>query len=234
MNATQNELCKKIEGFPLDAATAQLTFTQRLARENGWSPDYARRVVAEYRKFLFLAACAGHPVTPSDPVDQAWHLHLVYTESYWNDLCRGILGRPLHHGPTKGGRGEEAKFHDWYARTLESYARFFQRPPPLDVWPRARERFGDASHFRRVNTRRHWIIPKPSWSHGLRTTAAARAIGCALLAVLLAGCSTLTVSGWNVFDWYGGEFLRFFAWWTAGVFLVAGVLRWEIREPGRP
>ncbi len=232
MNAIQNELWRKIEGLVLDAASAQLTFTQRLARDNGWSADYARRVVGEYRKFLFLAACAGHPVTPSDQVDQAWHLHLVYTESYWNDLCREILGRPLHHGPTRGGSAEGAKFRDWYDRTLESYAKFFQRPPPADIWPSAAERFGDAPHFRRVNARRHWIIPKPRWTGRLKTLAVARAIVAALLILVLAGCSTFTVSGLNVFDWYGGEFLRFFAWWTAGLFLVAGVLRWKLRDLG--
>src|SRR5262245_19684625 len=137
MNATQNQLWRKIEALNLDDASAQLTFTQRLAREIGWSPENARRVVSEYKKFLFLAASAGHPVTPSDPVDQAWHLHLVYTQSYWNDLCREILGRPLHHGPTKGGQTEGAKFYDWYARTLASYQAFFGHPPPADIWPPA-------------------------------------------------------------------------------------------------
>jgi hypothetical protein len=112
MNATQNQLWREIEALNLDDPAAQLTFTQRLARENGWTLNDARRVVNEYKKFLFLAACAGHPVTPSDAVDQAWHLHLVYTESYWTDHCREILGRPLHHGPTKGGRVERAKFYD--------------------------------------------------------------------------------------------------------------------------
>ena len=60
MNATQQQLWRKIEAVNLDGPSAQLTFTQRLARENGWSLHDARRVVDEYKKFLFLAACAGH------------------------------------------------------------------------------------------------------------------------------------------------------------------------------
>jgi uncharacterized protein (TIGR04222 family) len=230
MNATQNQLWREIEGLNLDDPAAQLTFTQRLARENGWTPNEARRVVNEYKKFLFLATCAGHPVTPSDAVDQAWHLHLVYTESYWTDLCREILGRPLHHGPTKGGETESAKFHDWYSNTLASYQKFFQQAPPSDIWPSAAVRFDDAPCFRRVNAHRHWIVPKPRLVGWLKALPAARAIGAMLLALVLAGCSTVTVQGLNVFDWRGSDFLKFFGCWSVAVFLIAGLLRWKLRE----
>ncbi len=68
--------------YAIGPADAALPFTTRLGRENGWSPAAAERVVAEYRRFCFLAIAAGHPVTPSDAVDQAWHLHLTYTRDY--------------------------------------------------------------------------------------------------------------------------------------------------------
>jgi len=95
-------LWQKLESFPLDDPSSGLRFSDRLARENGWSAAHSSGVIAEYRKFLYLCATAGHPVTPSDAVDQAWHLHLCYTQSYWDDLCGDILRFPLHHGPTKG------------------------------------------------------------------------------------------------------------------------------------
>ena len=102
---------------------------------------------------------AGHPVTPSDQVDQAWHLHLTYTQSYWNDLCRDLLGRPLHHGPTRGGRVEKSKYGKWYQRTLDDYTRFFGHPPPADIWPPAEIRFGEDLCFQRVNIARNTIVP---------------------------------------------------------------------------
>ena len=108
MDGTQRDLWRRLEAFQLDDASASLTFTRRLARENDWEPAYARRVVDEYKRFVFLAMTAGHEVTPSDEVDQAWHLHLTYTRSYWGGLCGEVLGRPLHHGPTKGGADEGA------------------------------------------------------------------------------------------------------------------------------
>jgi hypothetical protein len=80
-------LWKKIESFELDDPQSSFMFTDRLARENGWSIEYAIRTVSEYKRFIFLMCIAEHPLTPSDQVDQVWHLHLLYTESYWIDLC---------------------------------------------------------------------------------------------------------------------------------------------------
>ena len=92
-------------------------------------PPFAARAIEEYRKFCFLAVHAGHPVTPSDEVDQVWHLHLLYSRHYWDALCRDTLETPLHHGPTQGGVAEDRKFHDWYEATLASYRRYFGEPP---------------------------------------------------------------------------------------------------------
>ena len=104
-----NPLWLSLSTYEVGPADAALSFTQRLARENGWSAAYAARVFEEYRRFLYLAVTAPHPVTPSDAVDQAWHLHLTYTRDYWDRLCHEVLRRPLHHGPTKGGREEGAR-----------------------------------------------------------------------------------------------------------------------------
>jgi hypothetical protein len=135
INADRLELYERIQSFSFDLPDAQLSFSQRLATENGWSLADAQQAMEEYRKFVFLAVVAEHPVTPSDRVDQFWHLHLTYTQSYWQDFCTEILRMPLHHDPTTGGASEQQKFGDWYAKTLESYEIFFEQLPPVDIWP---------------------------------------------------------------------------------------------------
>lgn len=187
------EVLTRVEAVELDAPGAHLPFSARLARDNGWSTGFAERVVTEYRRFVVMAVVAGHPVTPSDQVDQAWHLHLVYSRSYWDDLCRDALGFPLHHGPTAGGSAEGAKYRDWYARTLESYRRWFGEEPPADIWPTTRDRFADAHRFRRVNEADHWVIPKPSFARPGRGGPARALGGAALAGLTLTGC--LAVSG---------------------------------------
>ena len=77
------ELWNKLNDFQIDDRRAAFRFTDRLAQENGWSKAFARRAVDEYKKFIYLTATGATPVTPSDVVDQVWHLHLTFTRSYW-------------------------------------------------------------------------------------------------------------------------------------------------------
>lgn len=135
MTPHQLDRWQKLENFAFDAPNATATFESRVVGESGWTRATARRAIAEYRRFLLLAAEAGHPVSPSPAVDVVWHAHLLYTRNYWDALCRDVLGRPLHHEPATGDSADAAKLDDWYARTLASYAAIFGEPPPADVWP---------------------------------------------------------------------------------------------------
>lgn len=63
--------------YEIGRSDAALQFAGRLARENGWSREYAAQVLLEYRRFCFLAVTQHHAATPSDAVDQVWHLHLT-------------------------------------------------------------------------------------------------------------------------------------------------------------
>ncbi|RLT15989.1 MAG: hypothetical protein DWI24_00480 [Planctomycetota bacterium] len=161
MSPAQSALWSKIEQFPIDDPASDFSFSDRLARENGWSKSKTAAVIKEYLKFVFLACEAGHPVTPSLDVDEAWHLHMIYTRSYWTDLCQNTIERPLHHGPTKGGSSESSKFHEWYLNTLDSYSRLFDQPPPTEIWPAAKQRFSNQNNPVRINKATHWVIPKP-------------------------------------------------------------------------
>ena len=162
MNTASDDaaLWERIRSFEFDDPDASLTFSGRLARENGWDLEFALRAIEEYKRFMFLLCVAGHPCTPSDEVDQVWHLHLVYTRSYWQDFCPNVLQREIHHGPTLGGEEEQGKFNDWYARTKTTYAERFRHEPPRELWPDSKTRFGRVN-FRRVDVDANWVVPKP-------------------------------------------------------------------------
>ena len=151
LSANEKDLWERISNFLLDDPGSAFSFSTRLASENGWSYIYAQRVIGEYKRFVFLAMVAEHPVTPSIDVDEVWHLHLCYTKSYWDDFCGEVLKRPLHHNPTKGGAEEQSKFHDQYNKTLESYERFFAKKPSQDIWPPTEKRFAKTSLSKQVN-----------------------------------------------------------------------------------
>ncbi|MEZ5163668.1 MAG: hypothetical protein R2688_07940 [Fimbriimonadaceae bacterium] len=81
------ELFDRIMAFQVDSGTEALLFIKRLARENGWSIDFSQRVFEEYKRFAYLCMVSDQPCTPSDEVDQAWHLHMLYVESYLDDFA---------------------------------------------------------------------------------------------------------------------------------------------------
>lgn len=141
MTASDTDLWHRIAAHTIGPPDASLTFAARLARENRWSLAHAERVIGEYRRFCYLAVTTGHQVTPSDAVDQAWHLHLTYSRDYWDVFCPQVLGADLHHGPTKGGAAERGRFYRQYAETLAAYEAAFDEVPPADIWPTAHRRF---------------------------------------------------------------------------------------------
>jgi len=160
MNSTEVGLWTKINDFQLDKDGSEFSFSDRVARENGWSKSYTLRVIGEYRKFIFLCCVSDEGVTPSDPVDQVWHLHLTYTKSYWIEFCQETLGKQIHHNPTKGGKEEAKKFNSYYSRLKDIYRYHFDTEPPIDIWHTADVRFSDID-FQRVNLRNYWLVKKP-------------------------------------------------------------------------
>jgi hypothetical protein len=172
------ELWRRLLEFRVDAPGAALPFLVRLAREqHGWTLSDAQAAWFEYLRFLYLARRAGHAVTPSNEVDAVWHLHLVYTRSYWDDLCPNVLGAPLHHGPTLGGAAEDQRYREQYEATLASYSRIFGESPPKRFWPPAGIRF--RQQFETHDRRRSVAVPRAA----LYAAAVAAALALAALAV---------------------------------------------------
>lgn len=211
-------LWEKLEGFQLDDNNAVFDFSARLSKENGWQREFTTRAIQEYKRFLLLAMHAGNPVTPGEAVDQVWHLHLVYTRSYWQMLCGEILGRPLHHEPTKGGALEGGKYREQYQRTLDSYRQMFGEEPPTDIWTSVEHCFRPKV-LRWVDVSRHWTLTKPAWLPRLRARHAMSAAALAVVAMLLVSCDDL-----NVFDYRGEAFLLFYFYGFAIALLASWVL----------
>jgi uncharacterized protein (TIGR04222 family) len=239
-NSPAQELYQRLQSFELDRPDAKFSFSQRLAREQNWSPSYTQRVLHEYKKFAFLAIIADHPVTPSEQIDQAWHLHLTYTRSYWQEFCPQVLGQPLHHEPTNGGHPEQQKFFAQYNQTLASYQQFFGCQPPADIWPSAVDRFQPLSQ-QWLSRTQHWVIPKPaSWPEILNDFGQSIqsknpwpqwkvigliSLGCTLL---LSGCVSNSI---NPLDWKASEFLAIYIPCSILSSIVAFVWRDRLRLP---
>ena len=163
MTKNQNIIWNKIRNFEFDDINASFTFTDRLARENDWSLEYSLRSILEYKKFIFLIVISDFPQTPSNQIDQVWHLHLLYTESYWIELCENTINKNIHHRPTKDFE-QKTLFKKQYRKTLEFYESIFNEKPPNDIWVDVDTNF-DRTYYTKVNKRTNWIIPKPRFKN---------------------------------------------------------------------
>jgi hypothetical protein len=132
---SQQELWEKIQIFQLDDPTSAFPFSKKLAKENSWTTVFTNRAIEEYKKFIFLCCISPTGASPSAVVDEVWHMHLTYTDNYWNEFCKKTLLKEIHHQPSKGGNTENEKHINWYDETLKLYEKQFHSKPPADIWP---------------------------------------------------------------------------------------------------
>jgi hypothetical protein len=208
MKFEEDRLWQALGAMRIEAEGSPLTFVDKLAREEGWSRARAAAVAGEYRRFLYLAATSPNPVTPSQDVDRAWHLHLTYSRHYWDVLCGKILGKPLHHDPGDGSVADAAGHREQYRATLALYRDTFASPAPAAIWP-------DPA-----------ATPRPPAPRRRPLLASGAAAGAALL---VAACSTAVGPGGSS---PGNTTLTFFAVF-GGLLILALILRQFIGRKGR-
>lgn len=75
---SRTALLARIEAHSFDPGD-DLSFTRRLARDHGWTLSFAAAAIREYGRFCFLSIATSTPLTPSEEVDEVWHLHLAYS-----------------------------------------------------------------------------------------------------------------------------------------------------------
>lgn len=224
-------LWERVAAHPFENDGIALDFTRRLARTLGWPLDETRALVEEYRRFCFLAVVGDiGAVTPSEEVDEVWHLHLAYTRDYWDRWCGEALGRRLHHDPTAGGPAEQARYRAQYAATLALYERWFGPPPPA-FWPGTARRFAAKPRFRLVDRHRRSLPRLRRW-----TGAAALGAAVVLASTPARGAPFLPDWDWaaiNPFDLGGEAFLALYSALMIGTAMVTWLLRDMARTTDR-
>ncbi len=121
----------KLNFLNMGSQAASNPFLNMLGQQYGWPMPMANQVMEEYRKFLFLAMRAGHPVTPPSIIEQAWNLHVQSAQDYWEKLGSLINERPVSEGI---GATAASTMAEQYQQTLASYTRIFGMEPPENIW----------------------------------------------------------------------------------------------------
>ena len=102
---------------------------RRLIKETHWSSHYARAVLEELRKLIYLRASSGdESLVGSVEIEEAWRAHLLYSSSYVTELCGGVLDTFIHHACDDGSVSPKV-MSERFNRTLNLYRQTFGKPP---------------------------------------------------------------------------------------------------------
>lgn len=73
-------------------------FVQRIMSTLSMSPEEARLLFLDVKRYLYLCAITRQKLTPPLPIDLGWHEFLMYTRDY-QSFCTEVLGVLIHHVP---------------------------------------------------------------------------------------------------------------------------------------
>ncbi len=198
------ELWKKIECFQIDEPNAAFPFSKKLAKENNWTGVFTNNAIAEYKKFIYLCCISSTGASPSLIVDEVWHLHLTYTQNYWEDFCRKTLQKQIHHNPSKGGTIENHKHTDWYNETLLMYEKVFGQKPPTEIWQQPGNKSIDINGYQALVQNKKSLL---------------FAVGLLIIPFILC---YLQFEKWDPYKLKGPAFIQFFTYLSAAI--IAGLL----------
>jgi hypothetical protein len=116
-------------------------FIDTLRRKLFLSYPECEKYIREYKKFVLMVACTQYMVSPSEQVDQVWHLHQNFNPKKYREDCTPVFGRILIHCPSLGGPSEDAKYEGIYDQTVQYYHSLFNNERPKEIWEPLDERF---------------------------------------------------------------------------------------------
>lgn len=99
---------------------------ERIVRKKLLSEDIVDEAIAEYKRYMTMNARTSDRLTMfSEPIDEVWHQHILFTRDYAN-FCEKAVGHFVHHDPMtpeqqRKGRKERAeRFYEMYVESFHT------------------------------------------------------------------------------------------------------------------
>lgn len=99
-------------------------------KEYGWELSFAGKVLYEYKRFMYLKSQDPN-CSPSDSIDQFWHVHILYTENY-SRFCIENYGKFIHHNPDMSLDQKARK--ERIGKTIKLYMLTFPSITYPEIW----------------------------------------------------------------------------------------------------
>ncbi len=133
-NLVPTHLSDKVSEFFGGTDASLHAFAAKVAKKHNWTVNFTLRVIAEYKKFIYIAMVGDNHVTPSKVIDQVWHEHMLFTKAY-REFCDDVLGQPFDHFPELMPEEDQTgMFNAQYVYAMNIYRGEFNAEPPADIW----------------------------------------------------------------------------------------------------
>ena len=121
----------------LQGIIGYIKFLEKSAMKNfDLSKEEATELLQELGKFYVLKIIEKdydhNKLSPSEEVDELWHLHLLFPKKYYQ-FCARFARNWIDHSPDAKYDGN----HDRrYSNTIKKYRSTFNADPPYSMWPK--------------------------------------------------------------------------------------------------
>jgi len=103
---------------------------EKIVKDNALPESIVDEAILEYRKYMILLRIGFQELTMcSQEVDEVWHAHILFTQSYAK-FCRQAFGGFVHHDPIIN-LIPVAELHDVTEAFFGAYREMFGKPSQL-------------------------------------------------------------------------------------------------------
>jgi len=111
---------------------------QFLHQRKGMTHDDLIELEREYKAFLLaVAENLGTDIPVSEPVDEFWHTHMLFSTDY-ADMSQALLGCECDHYPLLSEEEHATALVAYQTLTIPTLERIIGAPPSEKFWPRNR------------------------------------------------------------------------------------------------
>lgn len=129
------EICSSALALKAMAHPPQDFLIEKFCADGEFTPDEARELFVECKRFLIAGELLDVSLAPSLHVDNMWHAWILFTMDY-TEFC-GILGPYIHHRPIPKGAPEQPPLDPTVAVMEAAYGELDDR-----FWPQELGAFG--------------------------------------------------------------------------------------------
>lgn len=106
-----------------------------MVKREGKEPSYVEIVAKQYLRYLgIIAAYPADRFPVSEPVDEMWHTHILFTRDY-RKMSDAVRGEYINHDPVITDADRQPLMPYYHKGTLVRYRQLYGTAAPRYIWP---------------------------------------------------------------------------------------------------